>query len=132
MYNIVVISLTLIKIILTHCVLFFFSSSKCGPSCLQKADFPKHAEKLSVIRTDRHENLVRPKNILPVRKKSLFRVIYPSINNWAPDFVKSCFFTRNTPKMFAAPSARRNFLKCAPPNLKSWIRPCDQCLSDKI
>jgi hypothetical protein len=26
------------------------------------ADFPKLAEKLSVIRTDRHENLVRPKN----------------------------------------------------------------------
>ena len=35
-----------------------------------KADFPKLAGKLSVIRTDRHENLVRPKNILPVRKKS--------------------------------------------------------------
>ena len=34
------------------------------------SDFPKLAEKLSVIRTDRHENLVRPKNILPVRKKS--------------------------------------------------------------
>ena len=33
-------------------------------------DFPKLAEKLSVIRTDRHENLVRPKNILPVQKKS--------------------------------------------------------------
>ena len=31
--------------------------------------FPKLAEKLSVIRTDRHENLVSPKNILPVRKK---------------------------------------------------------------
>jgi hypothetical protein len=29
--------------------------------------------------------------------------------------VKSCFFTRNTPKMFTPPSARRNFLKCAPP-----------------
>jgi hypothetical protein len=25
------------------------------------------------------------------------------------------FFTRNTPKMFTPPSARRNFLKCAPP-----------------
>jgi hypothetical protein len=37
--------------------------------------------------------------------------------------VKWWFFTRNTPKMFAPPSARRNFLKCAPPNLKSWIRP---------
>jgi hypothetical protein len=33
-------------------------------------DFPKLAEKLSVIRTDRHEDLVRQKNILPVRKKS--------------------------------------------------------------
>ena len=33
-------------------------------------DFPKLAEKLSVIRTDRHEDLVRPKNILPVRKKN--------------------------------------------------------------
>ena len=52
--------------------------------------------------------------------------------------VKSWFFTRNTPKMFAPP---RNFFKCAPPppNLKSWIRPwygswiynclCIQCLS---
>ena len=36
-----------------------------------RTDFPKLAEKLSVIRTDRHENLVSPKNILPVRKKSL-------------------------------------------------------------
>ena len=32
-------------------------------------NIPKLAEKLSVIRTDRHEDLVRPKNILPVRKK---------------------------------------------------------------
>ena len=38
--------------------------------------------------------------------------------------IKSWFFTRNTPKMFAPPSARRNFFNCAPPpNLKSWIRP---------
>ena len=29
--------------------------------------------------------------------------------------VKSWFFTRNTPKIFAPPSARRNFFKCAPP-----------------
>ena len=41
------------------------------------------------------------------------------------------FFTRNTPKIFAPPSARRNCFKCGPPNLKSWIRPwlgiyCDQ------
>ena len=34
------------------------------------------------------------------------------------------FFTRNTPKIFATPSARRNFLKCAPPNLKSCTRSC--------
>ena len=27
-------------------------------------------------------------------------------------------------KNFALPSARRNFFKCDPPNLKSWIRPC--------
>ena len=38
---------------------------------MSSSDFPKLAEKLSVIRTDRHEDLVRPKNILPVRKKSL-------------------------------------------------------------
>jgi hypothetical protein len=37
--------------------------------------------------------------------------------------VKSWFFTRNTPKIFAPPSARCIFFKCAPPNLKSWIRP---------
>ena len=37
--------------------------------------------------------------------------------------VKSWFFTWNTPKIFAPPSALRNFFKCAPPNLKSWIRP---------
>jgi hypothetical protein len=37
--------------------------------------------------------------------------------------VKSWFFTRNTPKTFAPPSARHNLFKCAPPNLKSWIRP---------
>ena len=30
--------------------------------------------------------------------------------------------SRNTPNIFAPPSARRNFFKCAPPpNLKSWI-----------
>ena len=37
--------------------------------------------------------------------------------------VKWWFFTRNTPKIFAPPSARPNFLMCAPSNLKSWIRP---------
>ena len=33
--------------------------------------------------------------------------------------VKSWFFTRNTPTIFAPPS------KCTPPNLKSWIRLCN-------
>ena len=32
--------------------------------------------------------------------------------------IKSWFFTRNTPKFFAPPSARRNFFKCAPPLLE--------------
>jgi hypothetical protein len=32
-----------------------------------------------------------------------------------PYAVKSWFFTRNTPNIFAPPSARRNLLKCAPP-----------------
>jgi hypothetical protein len=35
--------------------------------------------------------------------------------------VKSWFFTRNTPTIFAPPSARRNFFKCALP--LAWIRP---------
>jgi hypothetical protein len=43
--------------------------------------------------------------------------------------VKSWFFRRNTPTFFAPPSARRNFFKCAPPNLKSWIRPWTPSLS---
>ena len=34
------------------------------------ADFPKLADKLSDIRTDRLEGFVRPKDILPVRKKN--------------------------------------------------------------
>jgi hypothetical protein len=33
--------------------------------------------------------------------------------------VKSWFFTWNTPNIFAPPSARRNFFKCAPPPL-TW------------
>ena len=45
--------------------------------------------------------------------------------------VKSWFFTRNTPKFFTPPSARRNFFKCAPPNLKSWIRPWIKHFVDK-
>jgi hypothetical protein len=43
---------------------------KVALNTITLTDFPKLAEKLSVIRTDRHENLVSPKNILPVRKKS--------------------------------------------------------------
>jgi hypothetical protein len=39
--------------------------------------------------------------------------------------VKSWFFTRNTPKIVAPPSARRIFFKCTLPNLKSWICPCN-------
>ena len=39
--------------------------------------------------------------------------------------IKSWFFIRNAQTNFAPPSARRNFFKCAPPNLKSWIRPCN-------
>ena len=42
--------------------------------------------------------------------------------------VKSWFFTRNTQKNFAPPSAWRNFFKCAPSNLKPWIRPCHRPL----
>jgi len=40
-------------------------------------------------------------------------------------FLKSWFFTRNTPNIFAPPSPLADFFKCAPPppNLKSWIRP---------
>ena len=34
------------------------------------------------------------------------------------------FFTRNTPNIFALPSARRNYFYMHPLNLKSWIRPC--------
>ena len=42
--------------------------------------------------------------------------------------VKSWFFTRNTQQNFAPPSARHNFFKCTPPNLKSWICPCSPLL----
>ena len=62
----------------------------------------------------------------------IFHTKYPknfraSLRNWKKyDFfvVKSWFFARNTPKFVAPPSARRDFFKCALPNLKSWIRPC--------
>ena len=35
---------------------------------------------------------------------------------------KIVIFHTKYPKLFAPPSARRNFFKCAPPNLKSWMR----------
>ena len=65
------------------------------------------------------------------RKIVIFHTKYPknfraSLRNWKKIWffdVKSRFFTRNTQTNFAPPSARRNFFKCAPPNLKSWIRP---------
>jgi hypothetical protein len=40
--------------------------------------------------------------------------------------IKSWFFTRNTPNIFVPPSARHNFLKSIPANLKSWIHPCNE------
>ena len=48
--------------------------------------------------------------------------------NWKKyDFfgVKSWFFTRNTPKMFAPPSARCNFFKCAPLTWNPGSAPID-------
>ena len=36
---------------------------------------------------------------------------------------KIVIFHTKYPKIFAPPFARRIFFKCAPPNLKSWIRP---------
>ena len=37
---------------------------------------------------------------------------------------KIMIFHTRYPKFFAPPSARCNFFKRAPPNLKSWIHPC--------
>jgi hypothetical protein len=37
-------------------------------------------------------------------------------------YVKWWFFTRNTPTIFAPPSARRNFLKCAPLTIYRFVR----------
>jgi hypothetical protein len=45
--------------------------------------------------------------------------------------VKSWCFTRNIPNIFAPPFTRRNCFKCAPPYLKSWIRPCT-CISGHL
>ena len=72
------------------------------------------------------------KNMIFWRKIVIFHTKYPknfhaSLCIWKKsDFfgAKSWFFTRNTPKFFAPPFARRNFFKCTPPNMKSLIRPC--------
>ena len=62
----------------------------------------------------------------------IFHTKYPkkfraSLRNWKKIWffgIKSWFLTRNTPKIFAPPSAWHNFFKCAPPpNFKSWIHP---------
>ena len=58
----------------------------------------------------------------------------PSLKNWKKKMIffciKSWFFTRNTPKIFVPPSTWRDFFKCTPPNLKSWIRPCNYPRND--
>ena len=81
------------------------------------------------------------KNMIFWRKIVIFHTKYPknfraSFRKWKKIWffcVKSWFFTRNTPKFFAPPSARRNFFKCAPPpNFKSWIRPWSWCLFWKL
>jgi hypothetical protein len=62
------------------------------------------------------------KNILFWRKIVIFHTKYPknfrtSLRKWKKIVlfgVKSWFFTRNTSKIVAPPSARRNFFKCAP------------------
>ena len=65
------------------------------------------------------------------RKTVIFHTKYSnnfraSLRHWKKIWifgVKSWFFTRNTPKIFAPLSAPRFFFKCAPPKLKSWIPP---------
>jgi hypothetical protein len=48
---------------------------------------------------------------------------------WKRSFSLLWYYYCYTPTFFAPPSARRNFFKCAPPpNLKSWIRPCDDII----
>ena len=62
------------------------------------------------------------KNMIFWRKIVIFHTKYlknyrASLGNWKTWFfgVNRDFFTRNTPTIFAPPSARRNFFKCAPP-----------------
>ena len=46
--------------------------------------------------------------------------------------VKSWFFTRNTPKLFSPPSARRNIFKCAPPlTLNPGSAPAKRIMCEK-
>ena len=75
------------------------------------------------------------KNMIFWRKIVIFHTKYPknfraSLYIWKKsDFFwrKIVIFHTKYPKFFAPPSARRNFFKCDPLNLKSWIRPC-RCL----
>ena len=48
----------------------------------------------------------------PPPKKKLEKIWFFGVKSW--------FFTRNTPKIFAPPSARRNFFKYAPPPPLTW------------
>jgi hypothetical protein len=51
-------------------------------------------------------------------------IIYKTIKSQKDcDSLQEDLDAGNTPTIFAPPSARRNFFKCAPPNLKSCIRP---------
>ena len=53
----------------------------------------------------------------------------PPKKNWKKIWffcVKSWFFTRNTPNIFAPPSARRDFFKCAPLTLNPGSAPDGQ------
>ena len=92
-------------------------------------------------RTRRAPPLKLEKNMIFLRKIVIFHTKYlnnfrASLGNWKTWFfgVKSWFFTRNTPNIFAPPSARRNFFKCAPltwnpgsaPALQTWC--CLSCL----
>ena len=80
--------------------------------------FWKSAERLK-----NYENL-KMVNLLPIFYKHRGgsrgsrgggQVLPPKIGKKYDFFgVKSWFFTRSTPKIFAPPSARRNFFKCAP------------------
>ena len=77
-------------------------------------------------------------NRIPLGLKNLFsldRRVPPKIGENMIFGIKSWFFTQNTPKIFAPPSARCNIFKYAPSaSLKSWSCPwfsrwdCKVCL----